>query len=504
MQPRVYDLAIIGGGINGCGIARDAAGRGASVFLCEQADLASGTSSASTKLIHGGLRYLEYYEFRLVREALREREVLLRAAPHIIQPLRFILPHHRGLRPAWLIRLGLFLYDHIGGRELLPGTTTVDLRRDEAGRPLKGDFSKGFEYSDCWVMDSRLVILNAMDAQAKGATIRTRTRLESATRTRSMWTLNLRDMNTGIIHQVQAKVLVNASGPWLDGLMPHIAHSMTKEHLRMVKGSHIIVGKLFDHDRAYIFQNNDGRIVFAIPFAEKFTLIGTTDLDFQGDPGKVAISHQEIEYLCRAASEYFRRELAASDVAGSFSGIRPLFDDGRSDAKAATRDYVLKLDTGAGEAPLLSLYGGKLTTYRKLAEAVLGKLAPFMPPLRDPWTHSAPLPGGDFPPDGVTREVDDLLARRPILGRDLACRLVRTYGTRARAMTEKLRSQADLGPHLGGDLFGFEVDYLQSEEWAQTAEDILWRRTWLGLSVGDAGRKALEDYLVRRIDAAAA
>lgn len=504
MQSLVYDLAVIGGGINGCGIARDAAGRGASVFLCEQADLASGTSSASTKLIHGGLRYLEYYEFRLVREALREREVLLRAAPHIIQPLRFILPHHRGLRPAWLIRLGLFLYDHIGGRELLPGTTTVDLRRDEAGLPLKGDFAKGFEYSDCWVMDSRLVILNAMDASERGATIRTRTRLESATRNRSLWTLTLRDTNTGKTEQIQARVLVNASGPWLEGLMPHVAHSVTKEHLRMVKGSHIIVRKLFDHDRAYLFQNKDGRIVFAIPFAGAFTLIGTTDQDFQGDPGRVAISEAEIEYLCRAASEYFRREVTPSDVAGSFSGVRPLFDDGKSDAKAATRDYVLRLDTGEGEAPLLSLYGGKLTTYRKLAEAVLGRLAPFLPTLRVPWTDSAPLPGGDFPPEGFAREVEDLLIRRPFLGRDLAARLVRTYGTRARRMTEKLRKVDDLGPHFGGDLYGFEVDYLRSEEWAQTADDILWRRTWLGLSLSDGERKKLEDYLARQAEALSA
>lgn len=495
METPVFDLAIIGGGINGCGIARDAAGRGLSVFLCEQRDLAHGTSSASTKLIHGGLRYLEYYEFRLVREALREREVLLRAAPHIIWPLRFILPHHRGLRPAWLIRLGLFLYDHLGGRELLPGTSTVDLSRDEAGRVLKQAYSKGFEYSDCWVMDSRLVVLNAMDAAAKGAQIRTRTRLTRATRVGGLWTLELLDSESGAISRVKAKVLVNASGPWLDRLMPAIDHHESAERLRMVKGSHIIVDKLYDHPRAYIFQNADGRIIFAIPFEERFTLIGTTDLDFHGDPDAVAIDDGEIAYLCQAASEYFQKQLTANDVVGSFSGIRPLFDDGKSEAKAATRDYVLKLDTGAGEAPLLSLYGGKITTYRKLAESVLAKIAPFLPGMGPPWTESAALPGGDFAPGDFLAQVEALERLHPGLGRPLATRLFRTYGTRAQAMTEKLGEGRDLGRHFGADLYSFEVDYLLAREWARSAADVLERRTKLGLRLDAHQAKALDDYI---------
>ena len=501
MKTPVFDLAVIGGGINGCGIARDASGRGVSVFLCEQDDLACGTSSASTKLIHGGLRYLEYYEFRLVREALREREVLLSAAPHIISPLRFILPHHSGLRPAWLIRLGLFLYDNIGGRKLLPGTTSVNLRSDEAGRVLKKHFSKGFEYSDCWVMDSRLVILNAMDAAAKGATIQTRTRLLSATRSGKIWTLNLLDRSRNQEYTVQSRVLINASGPWLDELLPHISHTATSEHIRMVKGSHIIVGKMFDHDRAYIFQNKDGRIIFAIPYENDFTLIGTTDVDFHGDPGKVAISEEETVYLCRAASEYFIHELSPSDVISSFSGIRPLFDDGKSEAKAATRDYVLKLDTGRDEAPLLSLYGGKITTYRKLAESVLAKLAPFLPGRGGEWTETAHLPGGNFHPDGVTAEIDRLSTNCPILNRNLATRLIRTYGTCALTMTAGIKDRDDLGKCFANDLYGFEVDYLIDKEWARNAEDVLWRRTRLGLVVSAENIMSLDTYIKEKLSA---
>ncbi|MBU1564975.1 MAG: glycerol-3-phosphate dehydrogenase [Proteobacteria bacterium] len=499
MKTPVFDLAVIGGGINGCGIARDAAGRGVSVFLCEQGDLACGTSSASTKLIHGGLRYLEYYEFRLVREALHEREVLLTAAPHIITPLRFILPHHQGLRPAWLIRLGLFLYDHIGGRKLLPGTTSVNLRSDEAGRVLKKNFSKGFEYSDCWVMDSRLVVLNAMDAAAKGATIQTRTRLLSATRTGKTWTLNLLDRSRNEEYTIEARVLINASGPWLDELLAHISHTASREHIRMVKGSHIIVRKMFDHDRAYIFQNEDGRIIFAIPYESDFTLIGTTDVDFQGDPGKVAISEDETVYLCRAASEYFIRELSPADVVGSFSGIRPLFDDGKSDAKAATRDYVLKLDTGRDEAPLLSLYGGKITTYRKLAESVLGKLSPFLPGMGNAWTEKAHLPGGDFPPQSFAAEVEKLLARCPVLTANHATRLIRTYGTCAIAMTAAIKIREDLGKCFATDLYSFEIDYLIKNEWARNAEDVLWRRTRLGLVVTATEAGALDTYIKEKI-----
>ncbi|KJR97263.1 MAG: glycerol-3-phosphate dehydrogenase [Desulfobulbaceae bacterium BRH_c16a] len=503
MKTPVFDVAVIGGGINGCGITRDAAGRGLSVFLCEQEDLAFGTSSASTKLIHGGLRYLEYYEFRLVREALREREVLLSAAPHIIRPLRFILPHHEGLRPAWLIRLGLFLYDHIGGRKLLPPTATVDLTTDVAGQVLKKNFSKGFEYSDCWVMDSRLVVLNAMDAAARGAEIHTRTKLVSATRSGKIWTLTLHDSSNNRDFTINAGVLINASGPWLDELLPHISHSKTSEHIRMVKGSHIIVPKLFDHGRAYIFQNSDGRIIFAIPYENDFTLIGTTDVDFHGDPGRVAISPEEIDYLCRAASEYFIRELSPRDVVSSFSGIRPLFDDGKSEAKAATRDYVLKLDTGRNrnEAPLLSIYGGKITTYRKLAESVLARLSPYLPQMGAPWTEHAHLPGGDFRPEEYSAEIDRLMVRCPVLDRSLASRLIGTYGTCAGSMTAGIRDKSNLGRHFGADLYSFEADYLIAAEWAQNAKDVLWRRTRLGLVVSAGEAQALDEYIKEKVSA---
>ncbi|SDP29577.1 homodimeric glycerol 3-phosphate dehydrogenase (quinone) [Desulforhopalus singaporensis] len=498
MTTPVYDIAIIGGGINGCGIARDAAGRGLSVFLCERDDLASGTSSASTKLIHGGLRYLEYYEFRLVREALREREILLTNAPHIVWPLRFILPHHRGLRPAWLIRLGLLLYDHLGGRRLLPGTSSVNLQTDIAGRLLKKEYRRGFEYSDCWVMDSRLVILNAMDARRLGAVIRTRSPLVSAVRSKDFWTLTMVDLVRNREYQVRARALVNASGPWLDQLMEHITHGATREHIRMVQGSHIIVKKLFDHSRAYIFQNSDGRIIFAIPYEHHFTLIGTTEVDFSKSPETAAISDKEIGYLCGAISEYFARPITANDVVSSFSGVRPLFDDGKSDAKAATRDYVLKLDTLRDKVPLLSIYGGKITTYRKLAESVLARLAPYLPPMKREWTTHSPLPGGDFRPGEFTRKTEELQHLCPLLDQQHAHRLFRAYGTLSREMIDAVRGTDSLGVHFGHNLYSFEVDYLIEREWAMTADDILWRRTRLGLFLNQRQVADLESYIRTR------
>jgi glycerol-3-phosphate dehydrogenase len=490
MPTPVFDLAIVGGGINGCGIASDATGRGLSVLLCEQGDLASGTSSASTKLIHGGLRYLEYCEFRLVRESLREREVLLRAAPHIIWPLRFILPHHRGLRPAWLIRLGLFLYDHLGGRKLLSASSTVDLRRDEAGVPLKPIFTRGFAYSDCWVMDARLVVLNAMDAAAGGAEIRVRTRCLAATRNGGTWTLQLRDKESGRESTVHARALVNATGPWLDSFLTHTSHRDNDEHIRMVKGSHIITRRLFDHAGAYLFQNADGRIIFAIPYEREFTLIGTTEVDFTGQPGRLAISPEETDYLCRAASEYFRHQVTPGEVVSSYAGIRPLFDDNRKKARAVTRDYVLKLDSGGHEAPLLSIYGGKITTYRKLAESVLHKLGPFLPQMGPAWTEGRHLPGGDFSPDRFGDVLDRLRTACPLLKKDHAFRLARSYGTRTLAMVQDIRIPADLGICFGGDLHAFEVTWLMRHEWARTAEDVLWRRTNMGLflSAGESQR----------------
>ncbi|MFV0438801.1 MAG: glycerol-3-phosphate dehydrogenase [Desulfopila sp.] len=498
MSELPYDMAIIGGGINGCGIARDAAGRGLSVFLCDQSDLASGTSSASTKLIHGGLRYLEYYEFRLVREALAEREVLLRAAPHIIWPLRFILPHHQGLRPTWLIRLGLFLYDHLGGRELLPGTTRIDLTTDPAGEALKAAFVKGFEYSDCWVLDSRLVILNAMDAAAHGARIHPRTSCRGAVRENGLWTVSLVDSTSGAHWSIAAKTLVNASGPWMDATLATMEHRDAREHVRMVKGSHIIVNRLFGHDRAYIFQNGDGRIIFAIPYENDFTLIGTTDVDFCGDPATAALSDDEASYLCQAASEYFVKPIATTDIVSAYSGVRPLFDDGRSEARAATRDYVLKLEDDGKAAPLIAIYGGKITTYRKLAESVLGRLSPYLPGMGPTWTATAPLPGGDFAHDDFAGEVQRLMAACPFLTVDHARRLVRTYGTRAQVMTHTIQERCDKGRLFGADFYEFEANYLLGHEWAKTAEDMLWRRTRLGLLFTEQEREALQDWLDAR------
>jgi len=489
-----FDIAIIGGGINGCGIARDAAGRGLSVLLCEREDLASGTSSASTKLIHGGLRYLEYYEFRLVREALAEREVLLRAAPHIVWPLRFVLPHHRGLRPAWLIRLGLFLYDHLGGRKILPAAKRVDLGRDEAGRPLKPEFRDGFEYSDCWVDDSRLVVLNALDAAERGATIKTRTEMVKAERRGGVWAVTVREEGGGL-REFLARALVNATGPWVADFLTSRLGLPVDAPVRLVKGSHIIVPRLFEHDRAYIFQNADGRIVFAIPYEGEFTLIGTTDLDYDGDPGKPQATEAEIDYLCSAAGEYFKQGPRRSDVVRTYAGVRPLYDDGASEAQAATRDYVLKIEGGEGKPPVLNIYGGKITTYRRLAEAALEKLAPYFPKLGRAWTASASLPGGDFLVSGFAAEVDRLQALCPSCRPAHARRLVRAYGTRARRIVEGVRGQADWGETFGSDLTEREARYLAEQEWARSADDILWRRSKLGLRLSDSEAGRLDDWM---------
>jgi glycerol-3-phosphate dehydrogenase len=486
-----YDLAVIGGGINGCGIARDAAGRGASVVLFEQDDLASATSSRSTKLIHGGLRYLEHYEFRLVREALMERERLWAIAPHIIRPLRFVLPHHAGLRPAWLLRLGLFLYDHIGGRKLLPATRTLDLAHDAAGRPLKDDRAKAFEYSDCWVEDARLVVLNAMDAAIRGAAIRTRTRIAAARREGGLWRLDPQGGET-----IWARALVNAAGPWVGAVLDGVVHTDAKAAVRMVQGSHIVVPKLYDHDRCYIFQNGDGRIVFAIPYERDFTLIGTTDRDYHGDPADVAATPGEIGYLCAAASEYFRQPVTPESVVWTYSGVRPLYDDGASKAQEATRDYVLTLDAPPDGAPLLSIFGGKITTYRRLAEAAIARLAPHGPwAARAAWTRTGALPGGDFPVEGFAALVDGIAAAHPWLERGTVTRLARAYGTRARDILGDAKGLADLGRHFGADLYERELRYLMRAEWARRAEDVLWRRGKLGLRLSPQESDALDEFM---------
>jgi glycerol-3-phosphate dehydrogenase len=494
------DLVIIGGGINGAGIARDAAGRGYSVALFEQADLASGTSSWSTKLIHGGLRYLEHYEFRLVREALIEREVLLQLAPHIIRPLRFVLPHHKGLRPAWLLRLGLFLYDNLGGRKILPGTTTLDLGSDAIGKPLRPGFSKAFEYSDCWVEDARLVVLNAIDAARRGAIIRTRTAVTSARRESGGWHVGYR--NAQGEGTIRAKAVINAAGPWVERVLTGVIGANSPARVRMVKGSHIVVHRLFDHDRAYIFQTTDGRIIFAIPYEDDFTLIGTTDQDYDGDPGKVAISPEETDYLCSAASEYFASSVTKDMIVWTYSGVRPLYDDGASKAQEATRDYVLKRDGGEGEAPLLNIFGGKITTYRRLAEAALAEILPLLPPrtggLPVGWTGHEPLPGGGFPHDGRPDLETRLRAEATYLDQRLARRLVRTYGRDVFAM---LSGRGSLGRIFGADLSEAEMDHLIDHEWVTTTEDVLWRRTKLGLRFAEGEVKALQAYIDGRLAA---
>ncbi len=492
MTDSIFDIAVIGGGINGAGIARDAAGRGLSVLLVEKGDLAGATSSASTKLVHGGLRYLEHYKFRLVREALAEREVLLKMAPHIIWPLRFVLPHHSGLRPYWMIRLGVFMYDHLGGRKILPGSRSVDLRHDVAGQMLNPMFRRGFEYSDGWVDDARLVMLNARDAAARGADIRVRTACTQARREGDLWHVQLSDGTTA-----RARILVNAAGPWVADVLGDVVKQHSPSKVRLVKGSHIVVRRLFDHDRCYIFQNADGRICFAIPYEQDFTLIGTTDLDYHGDPADVAINADEIAYLCKAVSGYFTKPVQPEDVVWSYSGVRPLYDDGASKAQEATRDYVLELDTEHG-APLLSVFGGKITTYRRLAETALAKLKPYAPNMKAAWTAGSSLPGGDFAHDGVAAGVADLRRRYAFLSAEHAARLFRLYGTEAATWLGDANSVADLGICFGADLTEREVEWMCTHEWARTAQDVLWRRSKLGLRFSAEQVQTLEGWLTAR------
>lgn len=492
------DLLIIGGGINGAGIARDAAGRGLSVMLCEQGDLGGATSSASTKLIHGGLRYLEHYEFRLVREALSEREVLLALAPHIIRPLRFVLPHGPGLRPAWLIRLGLFIYDHLGKRKSLAASGRVDLAKSPLGAPLRPEFKTGFQYADCWVDDARLVVLNAIAAAEAGANILTRTRCAKATPDGSGWTAELVDRESGGTRTVRAKVLVNAAGPWAARFIDASVTGISGAPLRLVRGSHIVVSALFEHDSAYIFQNPDGRIVFAIPYEGEFTLIGTTDVDHDGDPSDAAASSDEIAYLCEAAGRFLRQPIAPSDVVWSFAGVRPLLDEGGDSASSLTRDYELHIDHAPGGAPILSVFGGKITTYRKLAEQALGKLADVIDVPGKAWTASRSLPGGDFERGDRAALVEAMSKRYPWLPLAIAWRYVSTYGTRMALLLDGASGMPYMGRHFGAGLYEREVRYLVDHEWAMTADDVLWRRTKRGLHGGDALRTALEAWFHER------
>jgi glycerol-3-phosphate dehydrogenase len=470
------DLFVIGGGINGAGIARDAAGRGLSVVLCEKGDLAEGTSSRSGKLVHGGLRYLEYYEFRLVREALIEREVLLRAAPHIIWPMRFVLPHSPEDRPAWLVRLGLFLYDHLGGRKKLPGTRTLDLRRDPEGTPLLDAYRLGFEYSDCWVDDARLVVLNAVGAAAKGAEVLTRTAAVSARREGDAWMITTRQVETGETRIFRARCLVNAAGPWVSDVIAKVAGSNSSRNVRLVKGSHIIVPKFWAGANAYLVQNHDKRVIFINPYEGDKALIGTTDIAYQGRAEDVAIEDSEIDYLIAAVNRYFKEKLRRADVLASYSGVRPLFDDGKGNPSAVTRDYVFDLDETGG-APLLNIFGGKITTFRELAERGMHRLAHIFPQMGGDWTGTATLPGGDLPNADFESFANALRESYPWMPRPLVRHYGRLYGSRARNVVGRATSLAGLGRHFGGRLYEAEARYLVAEEWAQTADDILYRRT---------------------------
>ncbi|RUU77060.1 glycerol-3-phosphate dehydrogenase, partial [Mesorhizobium sp. M7A.F.Ca.MR.362.00.0.0] len=490
----VVDLFVIGGGVNGAGIARDAAGRGLSVILCEKDDLAQGTSSRSGKLVHGGLRYLEYYEFRLVREALIEREVLLEAAPHIIWPMRFVLPHSPQDRPAWLVRLGLFLYDHLGGRKRLPGTRTLNLKTAPEGAPIKDEFKRGFEYSDCWVDDARLVLLNALDARQRGARVLTRTACVAARRENGLWSIDMQDGRTGSVTKVRARALVNAAGPWVNDIVSRVAGQNSTRNVRLVKGSHIVVPKFWEGRQAYLIQNNDKRVIFVNPYENDLALIGTTDIPYEGRPEEVVAEASEVDYLIKVVNRYFKRQLTPQDVVYSFSGVRPLYDDNADNPSAVTRDYIFELDASNGNAPLLSVFGGKITTFRKLSEHALEKIQPFFPMMKKAWTAKIPLPGGDLPNADFEQFLSDLHSEFSWLSPSLVKHYARSYGTRARQLLAGAQREADLGRRFGPDLYEREARFLAETEWAGTSADILERRTKHGLHLNAAERKAFEDW----------
>jgi glycerol-3-phosphate dehydrogenase len=493
---REFDVLVIGGGVNGAGIARDLAGRGLSVLLVEKDDLASATSSASTKLIHGGLRYLEHYEFRLVREALKEREVLLKSAPHLISPLTFILPHHKKLRPWWLIRLGLFLYDHLGGPQSVPRSKGHHLPGTNYGQPLKPEFRRGFSYSDCWADDTRLVTLIARDAADKGAEIRTRTECIEMSRheERGMWQATMQDHNEGGKYRVLARMIVNASGPWVGKTLGLVKEDIARHRVRWVKGSHIIVPRLYQGDHAYILQNDDGRVVFLIPYEKKYTLIGTTDVDYREDIEEVRITMEEVDYLCKAANRFLRHAVKPADIQWTYSGVRPLVDDGDANPAAVTRDYILDPQEWQ-DLPILSVFGGKLTTFRKLSEtvgdAVVGRLGRGGPA----WTESAPLPGADPTVVNFQTFLKTLKREYNWLPEALSARFARSYGARTRDILRGAKRLSDLGEYLGENVYEAEIRYLVEQEWAQTLEDVLWRRSKLGLHLLEDTQKKIKKLL---------
>jgi glycerol-3-phosphate dehydrogenase len=489
------DVVVIGGGVNGAGIARDLSGRGLSVLLCEKNDLASATSSASTKLIHGGLRYLEHYEFRLVREALKEREVLLKSAPHIIWPLTFILPHHGKLRPRWLIRLGLFIYDHLGGARSLPGSKSHYLTGTTLGQPLKLNFKRGFSYSDCWVEDTRLVVLNAVDAAEKGADIMTRTACTGLTALQGGgWHVTLRDEISGESFTVETALVVNAAGPWVAETLKLTQQDIGKHKVRWVKGSHLIVPRLYQGEHAYILQNADKRIVFVIPYEKKYSLIGTTDVDYKGNLDEIRVDLDEVEYLCQSVSVYFRHPVKPEDVLWTYSGVRPLVDDGTSDAKEVTRDYIIDHDICDG-ANILSVYGGKITTFRRLSEQVADQTVAILGRGGQAWTAAAPLPGAETSGANFDTFVKTMRREFNWLPESLAHRLARAYGGRVRDILRGCKRLPDLGRHFGEQVYEAEIRYMVTKEWARTLEDVLWRRSKLGLHISEETERNIQDFL---------
>ena len=487
----VNDLIVIGGGINGTGIALDAAGRGLNVLLCEQGDLASATSSSSSKLIHGGLRYLEHYDFRLVRESLAEREVLLRKAPHLITPMRFRIPHRPHLRPAWMIRLGLFLYDNLSKRVTLKSSSAIKFGPTS---PLLPHMKRGFEYSDGWVDDSRLVVLNAVGAKQKGADIRTQTRCIEIKRSNRLWQVTLENLSTGAIEQVRARALVNAAGPWVSSLYMDAMQKEAPKQIRLIKGSHIVVPRIHTEEEAYLLQNEDGRVVFLIPFEDKYSLIGTTDIEYKGDPSNVKISQVEIDYILGISNEHFKHQLTGDDVFWAYSGVRPLLDDESDSPQAVTRDYTFEVEAPAGMAPILSVFGGKLTTYRKLSELAVDGLADYFQHAGPAWTKHSTLPGGEFSDQASLKA--QLNSNYPWLPIELCARYVRSYGTLSYQILRQANALADLGRHFGAGLYALEVNYMVDHEWACSADDILWRRSKLGLSISVDQTTELEDYLL--------
>lgn len=502
---RQTDVLVIGGGVNGAGIARDLSGRGLSVVLCEKNDLASATSSASTKLIHGGLRYLEHFEFRLVREALKEREVLLRAAPHIIWPLTFVLPHHKALRPWWLIRLGLFLYDHLGGRKILPPSKGIFLPGTRMGQPLKPPFKRGFSYSDCWVEDTRLVVLNALDAAERGAAILTRTECVNLEKHphQEGWIATLHDHLGGHTRRLHAKMIVNASGPWVGKTLDIVGDGISKYRIRWVKGSHIIVPRLYQGDHAYILQNGDGRVVFVIPYEKKFSLIGTTDVEYHDSLEEVRIDDAEADYLCAAVNAYFRPQIKPEDILWTYSGVRPLVDDGHKSAKEVTRDYILDLEQSRG-APILSVYGGKITTFRRLSEQAGDRVVETLGRGGKAWTQDAPLPGAEAGAANFNTFLKTLRREYNWLPEPLAQRLARAYGSRTRDILRGCKRLSDMGAHLGEQVYEAEIRYLAAIEWARTLEDVIWRRSKLGLHVSAATQREIEKVLKKSLAGEAA